>query len=221
MSRKAVVEGATGLIGRELVQLLLHDPAYDMVIVLVRRSTGLTHSKLEEQLIDFDQLESVSKKLHQADVFCALGTTMKKAGSREAFRRVDFSYPLMLGEFAQKQSATQMLLVSSMGANPSSPFFYSRVKGEIEEKISELNLPALHIFRPSLLLGEREEFRFGEQFAAFLFKGLFSVFVGSLRKYRPIPAATVAKAMVDAAKRNSVGIHIYESDKIQEMDEYD
>lgn len=221
MNRKAVVVGATGLIGSELVQRLLRDPTYQTVIVWVRRSTGLTHSKLEEQFIDFDQLESVSEKLSGADVFCAIGTTMKKAGSQEAFRRVDFTYPLTLGKLAKKQSANQLLLVSSIGADSSSFFFYSRVKGEIEEKLSELNLPALHIFRPSLLLGKRAEFRWGEQFATLFSKVLYPFFQGPLRKYRPVQASTVASAMIYAAKRDALGVHIYESEKIRQMSESD
>lgn len=214
MKRKAVVAGATGLVGRELVRLLLKEPAYTEVILIVRRSTGLTHSKLQEKILHFDELEKTELDLAGADVFCALGTTIKKAGTQEAFRQVDYVYPLTLGRMAKEQGAKQFLIISSMGANALSRMFYSRVKGEVEEALGELGLPALHIFRPSLLLGNREEFRLGERFGSALSSKLLPLFSGPLRKYRPIEAAGVARAMCLTAQGDRSGVHVYESDEI-------
>lgn len=214
MKRKAVVAGATGLVGRELVRLLLKEPAYTEVILIVRRSTGLTHSKLQEKILHFDELEKTELDLAGADVFCALGTTIKKAGTQEAFRQVDYVYSLTLGRMAKEQGAKQFLIISSMGANALSRMFYSRVKGEVEEALGELGLPALHIFRPSLLLGDREEFRLGERFGGALSSKLLPLFSGPLRKYRPIEATAVARAMCLTAQGDCSGVHVYESDEI-------
>jgi uncharacterized protein YbjT (DUF2867 family) len=217
MNRKAVVAGATGLIGKELVRLLLDEPAYTVVTLLVRRPTGLMHPKLDEKVIVFDLLEQVDADFHGADVFCTLGTTIKKAGTQEAFRRVDYDYPLALGRKAKDEGASQLLIVTAMGASPSSRIFYSRVKGEVEEALHGLELPALRIFRPSFLLGKREEFRLGERVALGL-SALWSLALrGPLRKYSPVHARSVAKAMLLAAQSVRSGVRVYESDEIARM----
>lgn len=215
MNQKAVVVGATGLIGKELVQLLLRDSAYTSVTVLVRRCIGISDPKLHEKLIDFDLLDKVDVDMNGADVYCALGTTRKDSGSQEAFRRVDYTYPLALARMAKHQGARGFIIVSAIGADSSSRTFYVRVKGELEDALKELKLPALHIFRPSLLLGDREQFRFGERMAQISSKIFMPLFVGVLRKYKPISAGSVAKAMLLAAKSGQSGTHIYESDEIE------
>ncbi|MEH7109214.1 oxidoreductase [Bacillus sp. JJ1764] len=217
MTRRAVVAGATGLVGKQLVQLLLNDPEYYEITLLVRRSTGITHPKIHERIVDFDYLDREILNLKDADVFCTLGTTIKKAGSQEAFRKVDYVYPLALGKLAQEQIAKQFLLITSMGANPSSSTFYIRVKGEVEQALRKLNLPVLHIFRPSLLLGDREKFRFGERFAAITSGLLSPMFFGPLRKYKPVYDRTVAMAMLQVAKSDLQGVHVHESSQIVEV----
>ncbi|MFD1736355.1 NAD(P)H-binding protein [Bacillus salitolerans] len=217
MNRTAVVAGATGLIGKELVNMLLNETAYSEITLIVRRSTGIKHPKLSEKIINFDQLEKVDINLSGADVFCTLGTTIKKAGSQEAFRLVDNMYPLSLGRMAKKFGARSFLVVTSMGANPLSRMFYIRVKGETEQALRGLDLPALYIFRPSLLLGEREEFRLGERITSLLFNVLSPLFIGPLRKYSPIMSLAVAKAMVLSAKRDQPGIYIYEAEQIKKI----
>ncbi|MBS4213586.1 MULTISPECIES: oxidoreductase [Neobacillus] len=214
MNQKAVVAGATGLVGKELVHLLLINPAYTAVTLIVRRPTGIAHPKLQEKIVDFNRLEQSDVDLAGADVFCALGTTIKKAGSQKAFRLVDYEYPLALGRMAKAQGAKQFLIITSMGANPASRTFYIRVKGEVEKELLGLGLSALHIFRPSLLLGNREEFRFGERISAVLSSILSPLFLGTLKKYKPVHAETVAGAMIRIAQKGTSGIHVYESNQI-------
>ncbi|MNW59398.1 hypothetical protein D3C74_373120 [compost metagenome] len=154
----AVVAGATGMMGRKLVQLLLEDPAYQRIIVLVRRSTGIFHPKLVEKRVSFDRLESEldASLLKDADVFCTLGTTMQQAGSKGAFRKVDHEYPLALAKAALQHGAASYVIVTAMWASEQSWMFYTRVKGQLERDLLSLGLPRLVILRPSLLLGDRE-----------------------------------------------------------------
>lgn len=220
MKRKAVVAGATGLVGSELVRQLLEDEEYGTVVSLVRRSTGLAHPKLREIITDYRALvagggeqATAGLDLAGADVFCALGTTIKKAGTQAAFREVDYDYPLALGRLAKAQGAARFLIVTSLGADPASRIFYSRVKGEVEEALRQFELPALDLFRPSLLLGKREEFRFGERVAA----AIMPWFSALLGKYRPVHAREVAAAMIRAAKSGGTGVRIHESHRIREL----
>ncbi|MDB4894438.1 MAG: oxidoreductase [Firmicutes bacterium] len=217
VARTAVVAGASGLVGGHVVRALLDRPEYSHVTVLVRRQLDLVHPRLEQRLVDFDRLDEQADAFAGADVFCCLGTTIKKAGSQAAFRKVDYAYPLTLGRLARQQGARRFLLVSSMGANPHSRVFYSRVKGELENGLAELGLTALLIFRPSLLLGERQEHRPGERIGAAVMKVVGPLMVGGLRKYRAIHGRIVAQAMVYAAGQPWTGRHLFESDRIAEL----
>jgi uncharacterized protein YbjT (DUF2867 family) len=215
MGKKVLIAGATGLIGKELLELLLADPSYEQVIALVRKPLSLQHKKLVQQLTDFDHLEEKSEHFQNAAaVFCTLGTTIKAAKTQEAFRRVDYEYPVKLAQLAMQNGAEQFLIVTAMGANRDSGIFYNRVKGQVEEEIRRIGLPALHIFRPSLLLGERTESRLGERIGSILARALSSLMVGSLHKYRPIHAETVARAMVHTALGDVKGQHVYTSEEI-------
>jgi uncharacterized protein YbjT (DUF2867 family) len=213
--RTASLVGATGLVGGCCLQHLLEDPSYNEVRAIVRRPIHLNHPKLRVIEADFDRLSGPS--LGTDDVFCCLGTTIRKAGTREAFRKVDFDYPVNAATLAAKQGSRQFLLVSALGANPGSRVFYNRVKGEVEEAISRLPFAAVHIFRPSMLLGERAEFRPGEKAGAALMTSLSFLMVGKWKKYRAIEADVVARAMVTAARQGRSGLNVYESDTIQEM----
>ncbi len=220
--RTALILGASGLIGGHCLDLLLHDEAYDQVIVLVRKTLPKNHPKLIQHEVNFDHLSEHADLLKALapnidDVFCCLGTTIKKAGSQEAFRKVDFTYAHEAAKLAAHNGASQFLLVSSLGADAKSSVFYSRIKGEIEAAISALNFESVSIFRPSLLLGERAEFRLAERLAEPFAKALSFFMIGGLRKYRAIEARTVAAAMIEIAKKEMKGVKVYESDRIQEI----
>ncbi|NOU96571.1 NAD-dependent epimerase/dehydratase family protein [Paenibacillus sp. LMG 31456] len=218
MGHTAVIAGATGLIGGELIRCLLEDPFYDRVVALVRKETSWTHEKLVQVVTDYDELEAVVKDyLPGSYVFCCLGTTIKKAGSKEQFRKVDYEYPMLLGKLAFQYGAVDYLIVTAMGANAGSAIFYNQVKGEIEEGLGKLRLPSLQIFRPSLLLGDRQEVRLGERFGAAVSRVITPIMIGGLRKYKPIKAETVAKAMLKSSKNSNKGTRIYESNQIEEL----
>ncbi len=216
-NRTAALLGATGLVGSSCLQHLLHDPSYNEVRAIARRPILLDHPKMRLIEADFDRLPGLGDTLGADDVFCCLGTTIKKAGTREAFRKVDFTYPVDAATLALERGARQFLLISSLGANPESRVFYNRVKGELEEAIGTLPFVAVHIFRPSMLLGDRVEFRPAEKVGAALMTSLSFLMTGKRRKYRPIEADVVARAMVYAAGQGKQGLHTYESDTIQEM----
>ncbi len=217
--RTALLLGASGLIGGHCLDLLLRDEAYDQVIALVRKPLSITHPKLTQHSVDFDRLHDFAHFLKADDVYCCLGTTIKKAGSQEAFRKVDFTYAHEAAQLVASNGATQFLLVSSLGADAKSSVFYSRVKGEIEAAISALNFQSVSIFRPSLLLGERAEFRLAERLAEPVAKALSFFLFGGLRKYRPIEARMVAAAMIEIAKEKNQGVSFFESDQIQKIGE--
>lgn len=212
-TKTALVAGASGLVGSELLSLLLAGDYYSRVIAVGRRKLDMEHPRLEQRIIAFDHLEKeIIKASH---IYCCLGTTMKKAGSREQFRKVDYAYPLQLASAALKQGAEQYLLVTALGADKNSKIFYNRIKGETEVAVARLPFRALHIFRPSLLLGHRKETRTGEGIAQFASRFLSFLMVGPLKKYRPISAETVARGMYEIARREVSGIYIFESDKIK------
>jgi len=217
VGKSSMLVGASGLVGGELLNCLLNGKEYSKVLILVRKPLGVEHPKLEERLIDFEDLSRYKESFKVNDVFCCLGTTIKKAKSQAAFRKVDVEYPLDLARFAQEMGVEKFLVISSMGANPKSSVFYSRMKGLLEQQLKELSIKSLHIFRPSLLLGERKEFRIGESISTFLAKRIPLIFVGPLKKYKPITAKTVAEGMYKAAQSKNEGIYTYLSNEIEEI----
>ena len=212
--RTALVAGATGLVGGHVLRLLLADPDYQHVTVLVRRTQSFAHPKLTVQVVEFDRLAELTPFPKTQDVFCCLGTTIRLAGSREAFSKVDFTYVHDVARLAARQGAKQFLLVSAVAANARSRVFYNQVKGKVEDAVRSLPLHGIHIFRPSLLLGERTASRPGEGFATLVSRALMWAFVGPLARYRPIKAETVALAMVHVAKQSRPGAHVYENEAI-------
>lgn len=212
MRTTALIAGASGLVGGRLLELLLASPDYERVATLGRRPLPLSHPKLEQKTVDFAALDAAA--IRGDELFCCLGTTIKKAGGREAFRRVDFDAVLALATLAAQNGVHHFFLVSSMGADEHSAAFYSRVKGEIEKAVTTLPFEGVHIFRPSLLLGARSESRPAEALAQALSPLLSPLCVGPLRPYRPIEAETVARAMLAAARVARPGLEILPSDRI-------
>ncbi|HMG17790.1 MAG TPA: NAD(P)H-binding protein [Gemmatimonadales bacterium] len=212
MSRTALLAGATGLVGRHVLQFLLADPEWSRVVTVGRRTTPQRHDKLEQRVLDLGAIEALGDLPHADDVFCSLGTTIKQAGSQQAFRRVDHDSVVGLARAGVRVGATQFLLVSAIGADPESRVFYSRVKGEAEAAVRRLPYRAIQIFRPSLLLGERTEFRLGERIAMVGAPLLQLFLVSRLRRYRPIQASDVARAMVRVAREAPRGPNVFEYD---------
>ncbi|HXH17701.1 MAG TPA: oxidoreductase [Chitinophagales bacterium] len=215
--RSALLAGASGLIGGHCLNFLLNEAAYDSVSLVVRKEMPLIHPKLRQHSINFDRLIDYSSILKGDDVFCCLGTTIKKAGSQSNFKKVDLEYPVEIARLALANGAKQLLIVTALGANKSSLIFYNRVKGEVEDAVKKLSYNAIHIFRPSLLLGERKEYRAGEKIGTALYRIASPLFIGPLKKYKAIEGKAVAAAMVDCAKRNGRGVFIYESEEIQRI----
>jgi uncharacterized protein YbjT (DUF2867 family) len=215
MPKTAIIAGSTGLVGSHCLRYLFASPDYSSVTALVRRSTGIADPKLREQIVvNFDKLDDLPAA---DDVFCGLGTTIRQAGSRAEFRKVDFEYVVSLAERSLSKGAKQFLTVSSVGANAKSGNFYLRTKGEVEEALQQLPFQVVHIFRPGLLVGKRLQSRPGERIGAVIGEVFKFAMVGPLRKYRPIPANSVAKAMVKAAELGVTGVHVYHYDEIMRL----
>ncbi len=214
-SKTAIIAGASGLIGQSLTQMLLNSKDYGQVIALVRKPLGIQHAKLKELTVNFDHLADMEDFPEVDDIFCTLGTTIKKAGSQEAFYTVDFTYPMELAQRGLKANAQRFFLVAALGSNMNSGNFYSRVKGELEDKISFLNYRTIYIFKPSLLRGDRQEHRLGEKIGQAITRII--PFVGALKKYRPIHVDKVADAMMKVAKQEDKGCYYYQSEIMQKM----
>jgi uncharacterized protein YbjT (DUF2867 family) len=203
----AVLAGATGLVGREILRLLLDDPAYARVRVLARRAGSVRHPKLEERIVDFDAPETWSELVAGVVVFSALGTTLKVAGSKQAQHRVDYGYQFEVARAAAKHGVSCFVLVSAYGASPSARVFYSRMKGELERDVSALGMARTRILRPGLLSGERQERRRGEELALALLRPIAGLLPAAVR---PISVSTVARAAVRAAADATPGVIRYE-----------
>jgi uncharacterized protein YbjT (DUF2867 family) len=216
MSKTAIIFGASGLIGKSLLELLMTDPAYDKIRVFARKKIDLSDPKAELHVSDLVDISKLKDLIKGDDLFCCLGTTISKAGSKDAFRKVDYEMPANIAMIAAENNVQGFYIVSSLGADPVSSNFYLRTKGEMEEAVKKTGINSVGIFRPSLLLGSRAEFRFGESLGKGFMKLLNPLLFGSWKKYRAIEGADVAKAMRSAAKENKAGNSIYQSDEIQQ-----
>lgn len=210
MEKTALLLGATGLVGSHLLKQLLESPHYSQVVALTRRPLEVQHPKLRQEILDFDNPDTT--KIKGDDLFCALGTTLRKAGSKEAQYRIDCTYPFEIGKIARQNGARQYLLVSSVGADAASSNFYLKTKGELEEKIRGLDFEHFVSARPSFLFGERSEFRLGEKIGIALAK-VFAPLIP--RRYRGIEAEKVARALIRLANEGSAGVQFVESERLQ------
>jgi uncharacterized protein YbjT (DUF2867 family) len=217
MAKKAIIAGASGLIGGLLLNILLQQPEYDEVVVLVRKELSLRHVKLRQLIVDYEHLENYAKLLTGDAIFCCLGSTRKKTPDLNAYRKIDHGYPVQLAQIARKNKISQYHLVSAIGANAASSNFYTKMKGETEEDIKKVGLHCLHIYEPSFLTGDRKEKRVLERVFSSIMKLADPLLMGRLKKYRSIPAATVAMAMYKQSIKNEAGIFIHPSDKIKEL----
>jgi len=215
--KTALIAGATGLVGSELLNLIINDPGYQKIHLLLRKKIDVNSSKLIQHVIDFEELEKFEINEPINDVFCTLGTTIKKAKTKKNFRKVDYDYIITLGNKAKEWNADRFMVVSSLGANARSSIFYNRVKGEMEKALEALKLKQLFIFRPSLLMGNRQEQRAGEKTAIAVYKVINPLFVGKLKKHKGIQAKQVANAIIKVALKNNESFKIFESDEIQNL----
>jgi uncharacterized protein YbjT (DUF2867 family) len=206
--QSVLILGATGLVGSECVRQFAKSPRFARVLALARRPlAGTKSARVESHVIDFERLDDAAEHFRVSHIVCALGTTIKQAGSQERFRRVDHDYPLAAARLGLREGARHFLLVSALGASARSRVFYSRVKGELEDGIRALPYRCVTIVRPSLLLGDRAELRLGEQIGR-LFAGIVP------RRYKPVQASAVAATLVRAAVEEQAGVRIIESREI-------
>ncbi|GAL86606.1 oxidoreductase [Sporocytophaga myxococcoides] len=211
--KTALIFGATGLVGKELTGILINDERYDSIKIFGRHSSGFAGEKVKEIITELNNKSLLEAEMTGDHVFCCLGTTIKKAKTKEAFRKVDLGFPKLIAEVASATDISKMIVISSIGASTHTSNFYLKTKGEMEETLTGILKNRVYFLRPSFLLGNRSESRPGEQAGKFLMKLVGPLFRGKMKKYRAIEAHTVAEAMVHIA--NEVGDkHVFESDEI-------
>jgi uncharacterized protein YbjT (DUF2867 family) len=212
----ATILGATGLIGGQLLEILKNDPDFDVIKVIARRPVAIEHPKVKVIIIDFADETSFRNAIADSDaVFTAVGTTNRKVkGDRIEYQKVDFDIPVHAAGHCEYTGCNRFLLVSSIGADSQSGNFYLKLKGEVEEAIRKIRIQSISIFRPSLLLGERQEKRGGEKLAQVLSASLSFLFPS---RYKPINASAVARSMVAACKQNLPGLKIYQYSEMMHL----
>ena len=210
--KTAIVAGASGLIGKELVQKLISSDQYHRIYVVSRKKSGLVNEKVTELVIDFEKIDQLTFDEPVDDVFCTLGTTMKQAGSRDNFKKVDFEYVVALANLGKQSGASKFLVISAMGADSKSAVFYNKVKGLTEEALINIGFKQLVIFRPSLLLGERPEARFAERMSG-VFMKTFNFLIPD--NYKAIQAKKVAESMLNMAINSTESVLIVKSGDMQ------
>ncbi len=213
MAKVALLAGTTGLIGSQLLEILLTDDHYSSVIAISRRPLGKSHQKLTNIVCELSELTTALAEVKTNDVFCCLGTTMRVAKTKEAFRAVDYDAPLALARVAKQNGATNYLIVSALGSNKNSSIFYNKVKGEVEEAIDQIGFKSFHILQPSLLAGPRKEQRTGEGAAQTFYK-IFGFLIP--KKYAAIESIKVARALLAFAKQEQLGKRVHSSAEMQD-----
>lgn len=214
--KTAILLGATGLTGSLLLKRLINDEDYSKILLFSRKSAGISSPKVKEFLGDVLHMEEFSQDFLADEVFVCIGTTSAKTKDKELYRAIDYGIPTRAAILAEEHAIPTFIVVSSMGANPGSKVFYSRTKGEMEEAVLDQEIPHTYILRPSLILGDRNENRFGENIGAVVLKATSALLLGKLKKYRAIKADHIAAAMIELAKTKP-DTQILESDLIQEL----
>jgi uncharacterized protein YbjT (DUF2867 family) len=215
----ATIVGATGMIGNYLLEALLKDDYFDTIRIIVRRPYQKTDPKMEVKLVDFNDAESFKLALEGTDtIFCCIGTTQKNVkGDNSLYRKIDYEIPLKAARFGKEAGCEKFIIITSVGANSHSSTFYLKLKGELENAIHSVGLETVHIFQPSMLLGERKEQRTAENLLQGSMKIISGLFFGPLRKFRAIHGKKVSRAMLNAAKKNDKGFFRYTYDDINKL----
>lgn len=217
MMKKAIVYGASGLVGSYILETLLNNANYEQVIIVVRKDQNIQHPKLKTIIGDFNSLPEVVKDIAVDEVFIALGTTQKKTPDKKLYYQIDHDYPVLAAKLAKENGAKAVFLVSAIGANAKSSIFYTKMKGETEQDIINLNLDHTYIFRPSMILGDRKESRPLEKVFIGVFKLINPLFVGGMNKYKGIEASDIAKAMVKSANQLNEKVKILQWEEMTKL----
>jgi hypothetical protein len=217
MGKKAIILGASGLIGSKLLTDILNDPHFELIKVFVRKKLDTNHEKLSQIITDFDHLDVIKHEIVADEVFSCLGSTKNKTPNIAVYRKIDVEYPLYFAKEALANGAKAYHIVTALGANAKSANTYNKLKGEIEQQLKSLSYSSLNIYQPSFLRGDRAENRPLEKVMLPIMKVVDLLLVGPLKKYQSIDAAAVASAMINQSNKNKKGIFVLESDKIKEL----
>ena len=217
MNKRAIIIGASGLIGKELLTLLLNHQEFESIKVYVRKPLNIKHQKLTEIITDFSTIQELNNSIDGDVIFCCLGSTKSKTPDLNEYRKIDHDYPLFFAKEGLKNGLSQFHLISALGADSKSSNFYTKMKGETEDELKRLSIPSIYIYQPSFLSGNRTEKRPLEKVVLLVMKLIDPLLVGGLKKYQSINAITVAKAMINESIKNKKGIFVHKSDQIKEL----
>jgi uncharacterized protein YbjT (DUF2867 family) len=215
MGKRAIIIGASGLIGSKLLNILIESREYDTVLSLARKRLQKKHPKLVQEIVNFSEPDSYLSLIDGDALFCCLGTTQKETPNKDDYYKIDHDYPVDLAKAALKNGVPEFHFVSAIGADPSSSNFYLKTKGEAERDLKEVGLPSLHIYEPSLLTGRKRKRRLGERIATVVMRIINPLLVGRLKKYQSIDSATVAQAMFNQSLKDKKGVFVYTTEKIK------
>jgi uncharacterized protein YbjT (DUF2867 family) len=213
-AKTALVLGASGLVGTELLKQLLNDKQFTSVKIFVRKLLPVDNEKLQQVVVDFNSWSDHKADISGDVVFCCIGTTIKKAGSQDAFSRVDKVLPLQFARIAKENGVPKFLIVSAVGANSGSGNFYLRTKGEVEEELKKIGFKEMAVFRPSMLLGKRTEFRFAELLGKIAMTALSFIFIWKLKRYKAVQASSVGASMIRYSKIAHGPFEVVESESL-------
>jgi uncharacterized protein YbjT (DUF2867 family) len=217
MPYQVILVGASGLIGSHLLTALIESAEISRILLVLRKPLNISDPKVQELIVNFNQLENFSSDIKGDIMYSCLGTTRAKTPDSDLYRKIDLEYPLKLAEIGIRNGVLQFHLVSSLGADAEASNSYLKLKGELENELKKLSIPSLHIYQPSLLSGKRKESRLLEKFAISAFKFINPLLLGPLKKFRSIMAETVARAMLNQSLKELKGTFIYPSIQIQEL----